>query len=204
MWLDVSRFKTTKKIGASRCIGIDLEDAPTENYEGIEYQKANIDGENLKIPTDSADLIMMNNVIEHLYHPNKLLDECNRVLKPEGHLMIFTPNHANLKNRMRLLFGLSVNYPIERWYRDDPHIVKNGDKVFAGHIREYCPYELQEIMNYAGFEIRKKKIFPVVRGSPQERLSGNKLMFRLYQTVEEMFPFLGYMIFILAQKRDNL
>jgi 2-polyprenyl-3-methyl-5-hydroxy-6-metoxy-1,4-benzoquinol methylase len=48
---------------------------------------------------DSFDAIYMNHVIEHVYEPKELLEECFRLLKPSGYLVIVTPNTESLGHR---------------------------------------------------------------------------------------------------------
>lgn len=42
------------------------------------------------------DAIVMNNVIEHLPVPRRVFDECQRVLRPGGRLVMITPNAGSL------------------------------------------------------------------------------------------------------------
>ncbi len=45
------------------------------------------------------DAVVMNNVIEHLPHPVRVFEECARVLKPGGRLVMITPNSNSLGYR---------------------------------------------------------------------------------------------------------
>lgn len=54
---------------------------------------------NLKLPTDSFDVITMNHVIEHVYDPLAVMQECRRLLRPGGRLVILTPNSSSLGHR---------------------------------------------------------------------------------------------------------
>ena len=47
-------------------------------------------------PPKSFDALVMNNVIEHLPRPAAVFDECFRVLRPGGRLVMITPNLASL------------------------------------------------------------------------------------------------------------
>ncbi len=49
-------------------------------------------------PGDHFDAIIMRQVFEHLYDPIDILRECYRILKPNGHLVIVTPNNESLSH----------------------------------------------------------------------------------------------------------
>ena len=49
------------------------------------------DAENLAFPSESFDLILASEVVEHLWNPNKFFREAYRILKTNGHLIISTP-----------------------------------------------------------------------------------------------------------------
>jgi SAM-dependent methyltransferase len=53
-------------------------------------------------PPNEFDAITMNHVIEHVPHPVELLQECRRVLKVDGRLVVVTPNARSLG---RMHFG---------------------------------------------------------------------------------------------------
>lgn len=55
---------------------------------------------------NSFDAIVMSHVIEHVYNPIQIIEECYRLLKPKGRLILITPNnfslgHAKFKNNWR-------------------------------------------------------------------------------------------------------
>jgi 2-polyprenyl-3-methyl-5-hydroxy-6-metoxy-1,4-benzoquinol methylase len=50
-------------------------------------------------PDESFDSIAMNHVIEHVYDLRSLLRECHRLLKPDGVLVMATPNPDGLGHR---------------------------------------------------------------------------------------------------------
>ena len=54
-------------------------------------------------PERSVDAVTMSHVIEHVPDPVGLLRECRRVLKPDGRLVVVTPNAASLGH---LRFGM--------------------------------------------------------------------------------------------------
>jgi len=67
------------------------------------------------------------------------LEECRRVLKRGGSLVITTPNLASLENRLRLLLGI---YPAWMDYANSG----------AGHVRNYTLPVLKKQLRERGFE----------------------------------------------------
>jgi trans-aconitate methyltransferase len=87
------------------------------------------------------DLIVLAEVIEHLYAPpTRVLRMLRRLLRPGGALLIQTPNAVNLRRRLALLRGHS---PFEM-IRDD---MRN-----PGHYCEYTVENLMELARAAGLE----------------------------------------------------
>jgi SAM-dependent methyltransferase len=66
--------------------------------------------EQAKLAEASAEYIILSHVIEHVPDPAAVIDECFRVLKPEGKLIIYTPNSASFGHKV---FG-------ESYYHLDP------------------------------------------------------------------------------------
>ncbi len=87
------------------------------------------------LPEESFDAIIMNHVIEHLYHPVDLLRECHRLLSPGGILVAVTPNGSSYGARA---FGRD-------WRGLEP----------PRHIRIFTQSALRRVAQEAGFgEIR--------------------------------------------------
>ena len=96
------------------------------------------------IKTILVDLVVMAEVIEHLYtSPRIILEFVCSLIRPNGFLIIETPNAATLKKRLKLLRGRNP-YDMIRVNADNP-----------GHFREYTVTELVEIARKVGFEVHE-------------------------------------------------
>ena len=72
--------------------------------------------DSLDLQASSYDVITMFDVIEHVYAPGKLLKECNRLLKPDGILVVTTHDIGNF---LAKLYGVKWHmiYPVGHvWY----------------------------------------------------------------------------------------
>ncbi len=97
----------------------DLAD-PDASYVGVDYSGYQLAkaarlpfefhrcdlGEGIPLPDGSVDLVHAAEVIEHLYDPDLLIEECARVLRPGGHLVITTPNLQAWFNRALFVLGI--------------------------------------------------------------------------------------------------
>ena len=64
-----------------------------------------------KFSDDSFDAIALSHVIEHVSDPLSLLRECERILKPGGHLVVITPNSKSLCHQLYKSNWLSLDPP---------------------------------------------------------------------------------------------
>jgi len=86
---------------------------------------------------DDADCAVFTEVLEHLhyYYAPLVLSKINKALRPEGVLVLTTPNVASLFRRLKLLLGIQ---PVYRY-----------------HVREYTMSEVLTLLREAGFEVVK-------------------------------------------------
>ena len=75
---------------AARVIGIDVDQGARDNPFVDEFRL--LQGDIWPVESDSIDLVVCDNVIEHISTPDRLFSELRRVLKNGGYLCIRTPN----------------------------------------------------------------------------------------------------------------
>lgn len=137
-------------IGSSA--GFFLAEAKSRDWEtvGIEFSKwskehaeksfgltiYNQPLEKLNWKQESFDAVTMFDVIEHLTDPRQVLSEVKKILKPEGVLILTTPN---IDSPAAWLTG-------EKWYA-----------VLPGHLFYFSPRSLKKILGEAGFRVVKKR-----------------------------------------------
>lgn len=56
--------------------------------------------EEAELPSSNFDVVHASHVIEHLQHPDEFIREARRVLKPEGHLLLITPNSGGFQAKL--------------------------------------------------------------------------------------------------------
>jgi len=205
-----------EELGASLCVGIDMVGVMSKPNEGSQTSlvRADIDDFHLPMSDRTFDLVLLHNVLEHLHSPLGVLEESKRVLKSGGFLSLITENHAALKNRVRLVLGGSVHFPLWRFISPEDHVVKSGRSVFIGHVREYTTSELRYLVSKAGLEVESMMLHPAASKSGRDfsklsgsradsitRLSESGLLFSLYHIAELAVPSWRYMVTLVAKKK---
>lgn len=148
-----------KTIGTCKVYGIEINKKNCEEAKrkGIKVYNNDL---NMKLPirSSSIDVIIANQVIEHLYDSDVFVKEIYRILKPKGYVIVSTNNLASWHNIFSLFFG---KQPFPSDVCRDPSIGKlfvlwaGGDSGHLSHIRIFTYYGLRELFEYYGFKSGK-------------------------------------------------
>ncbi len=115
-------------------------DGVEESIE-FEYQNINIEDASLPFADDTFDYMLFCEVLEHMTHdPLRAVLELKRVLKPDGVIILTTPNAARLENVATFLEGRNMYDPFSAY------------GPYGRHNREYTRHELHLLMTHCGFE----------------------------------------------------
>jgi ubiquinone/menaquinone biosynthesis C-methylase UbiE len=133
--VDLVRFAR----GGATVTGVDLSESAIElaraNFaqQGLAGRFEVADGEHLPFPDNSFDCVYAHGVVQYTADPQRLVDECRRVLKPGG-LAIF-----QVYNRISWLNALSKLMKVGLEHDDAPVILKfsiGEFKKLVGGFRE--------------------------------------------------------------------
>jgi len=164
---------------------------------GIRTEYCDIEKEPFPFKSNSFDIVLFTNVIEHLHSsPKRPLSEIRRVLKNKGILILSTPNLANLKNRLLMMVGLSNHVNIDIWYNCNPYF---------GHIREYTSSEIRKILKLEGFITRHTKLTNCLQIPPIQSFKSilYALIMTLYLSIVTPIPIFQYLMSFVAQKSQQ-
>lgn len=107
----------------------------SSNYKGIDFIVANAYCPPYK--DDFFDIVVCNNIWEHVPDPLSLLQAISRILKPNGSLIISTPSRYRLINLLKVCQGKDI--------------------VFMSHLHvtEYTVGQVIEQLKFGGYAMRK-------------------------------------------------
>lgn len=164
-----------------RRLGVDVSSLALESLQsaGIETLRCDFDNNPLPVESGSFDLILANDVIEHVLHTDHVLNEINRVLRPGGVLIASIPN---------------VNQPVSFILQ---HILDLTPMFSARyrslHYRDFSNRLFTKILEIHGFDVLSQQgtyIFPFENN-------------RASHLIAKMIPRWGAQILYLAKKRTD-
>lgn len=129
------------------------------SHEPIENKRIkvlNIENDRFPFKDNFFDFVLCNEVVEHLpQSPVFPLKEIYRVTKKGGLCMITTPNIARSINRVKILFGQSIMFPISVYFENEG----KGNNIYHRHNREYTLSELSAVVLKCNWNIIEKERF---------------------------------------------
>lgn len=155
----------------SRRFGVEVEEERAQQAAAYATGVTTAVGERLPFADSSFDLILSNEVIEHVTDDRAYLAEMARVLRPNGRIVIFCPN---------------------RWYPVEQHGVYWRGVYHFGNIPlvNYLPRPLRNrlaphVRTYSGRDLRR-----LMRGLPLQVVHHTRI-FGGYDNIAYRFPRLG-------------
>lgn len=129
-------------LGAGRMLGVEVYEEPALAAERRGLEVARVDLETARFPweDESVDVVVCNQVLEHLKNVWLPMTEMHRVLRPGGHAVLSVPNLASLHNRVLLALG-----------RQPTSI-----RVLGPHVRGYAFREFRDFVALGGaYEVER-------------------------------------------------
>jgi SAM-dependent methyltransferase len=167
---------------ARQAIGLDIEhDRTCQAHLGADQVICGA-GENLPLPDGVFDLVLSNEVLEHVREDREAVCEIVRILRPGGRLVLFCPNQGypfethGIYWRGRYHFGniLLVNYLPRRW----------RDRL-APHVRVYTRASLLRLFSDLPVRfIRRSVIFGAYDNIIARWPAAGRLVRKILQSLE--------------------
>jgi len=117
----------------------------------LDVRKCDIERESLPLEDNFADVVIFNEIFEHL-RINLIftLKEILRVIKPGGHILLSTPNLRSLGGIKNFLFRKKAESCSSEIFGEFHKLETLGH---MGHVREYTPVEVYAFLGKIGFNI---------------------------------------------------
>lgn len=168
-------------------VGLDIHEF-SERLQNNKYILADV-SKKWPVPDKSFNVVICTDVAEHLYDPAFILKEAQRVLVADGSLIFGVPNHFDLRQRLRMLFGGGiVHWDNLRHKEESPSYV---------HIRFFILPELFRMFQENGWQVGVRQFNFMGGGLVPRRLT--PAFFR--QWLVRLWPglFSGKFIFLLKK-----
>lgn len=163
--------------------GVDIDPSrftPLIESLNLDVVACDIEKERLPFESDSFDLVILTEVLEHLrIDPLNTLREIRRVLSDSGKLLLTTPNQYHLPAVWEFLKGNgSISFAHEQFSK----IERLGH---MGHVREYAPADLRDLLEKEGFLIESHSFSDFGKAPAQDR----PILGRLATEIQNFIPF---------------
>ena len=155
-------IKVKEKVGCGGIWGVDISDESLKKAEnkGVIFKKADL---NDALPLESKffDVVVSNQVIEHVYYPVKFMKEVRRIMKPHGYALISTENLSSWDNIVALLFGYTpFSMEFDCGLRKignpfSPHEKEMKGEYTHSHVRIFTWNGLVELAKFLRFKIEE-------------------------------------------------
>jgi len=109
------------------------------NFPGIDFCVSDV--YSLPYKNNIFDVVVCNNIFEHLENPLLALEEIKRIMKKQGYLIISTPSRYRFENFLRLVLG------------------KKMELMSKFHVTEYTVGQMVELLNFSGFMLVECKSY---------------------------------------------
>jgi ubiquinone/menaquinone biosynthesis C-methylase UbiE len=143
---------------SEKVFGIEYSEKKVEKFKSFGISVANVVQGNIEdMPFDHQkfDLVLLNEVLEHIPNQEKALKEIYRVLKKDGVLIVMAPNRF-YPFETHSIIHKSKNWAVPHYIPFIPFIpVKVGGIFFKYVARNYFSWELKKLINENGFKITK-------------------------------------------------
>jgi SAM-dependent methyltransferase len=132
-------------------IGLDLNPSRYESYiqkHALCVEECDIETERFPLSKNSVSIVLFSEVLEHLRkNPLHTVNEISRVLKPNGYLLLTTPNAHAIFDFYRYLLGNGIAPPPTEEYS------MLDDLGHMGHVRHWATPEVKDLLRSRGIKV---------------------------------------------------
>ena len=124
-----------------------VSNAAFQERHEFAYDHFNVEIEPFPYETGAFEFVLCCEILEHLtVNPRHCLREIRRVLRPNGRLLLTTPNVLACQNFLKLAIGRNI------------YDAYSGYGAYGRHNREYAPQEVKRLLAHCGFVVETLRI----------------------------------------------
>jgi len=138
-------LKNFKDLGLD-VVGVDASPEAIAFVDGLDIKLCDIENEKLPFDDNTFDVIYSKSFIEHLYYPEKYLEEAYRVLKPNGMLLTLVPDWES--NYKTYFDDFTHRTPFTKMALTDAYKMYGFKEVRAFKFRQLPIVWKYPLMNY--------------------------------------------------------
>lgn len=157
------------------CTGLDLNDRKHPEVKTIQCDL----NEGFPVEDGIYDVVTAGEIIEHMIDESAFLQECRRVLKPNGKLVVTTPNLSFLVNRLLVLIGRPPMFVHEPY-----------------HYHFHTKQTLVQLVESQGFQVERVSASHVLYS---RRLHPTG---RIFEKIADWFPTFGAHLILFARRQS--
>lgn len=145
--------KVGKRVSSNELYGIDINASAVKDAKRYGINVVIADAHCLPFKEEIFDIIVSNQVVEHLLNVDMSIREVQRTLKGSGQFIVSTPNLCSFHNRVLVILGKQPTCL---------HVgeVQVGNPLRGvrthGHIHAFSPAALNDLLMYHHFTIEKR------------------------------------------------
>jgi len=175
-----------------RLVEISSVSAELLRRSGFQVSVVDVSSERLPFADGSISVTLLSEVIEHLIDPDFALEEIRRVLRPNGLLVLTTPNMACWENRIGLPLGWQPLFTETgtEWVFNRGRIAPKARPV--GHLHVFTLGAIRALLEFHGFSVQKWQGLPLESENVPSRFA------RLLDHLASNFPSLASGLLLTA------
>ena len=153
-------LEVAKLVGTKKIWGIELWEkrAKEAKERGIRVIQVDLN-ERMPFESKKFDVIFANQIIEHIYNIDNFLEEVRRVLKPNGYIIISTPNLAGWQEVFSLIIGYQpfwLTNVIREIGKLNPIRLRESEEIeMFPHVRVFTFHGFLVLLKAYGFKIER-------------------------------------------------
>lgn len=126
---------------------------PNKSSSEVEYLECNFDTQFHFLPSSNFDITIALDIMEHVFDVFNFIENCRRILKENGVMLLRVPNIAYFRHRLKLLFGLLPT--TASWFEARGKITAWQERFGwdGGHLHNFNIPILRQLLNIYGFDI---------------------------------------------------